>query len=981
MKMKNLTKRILVALALGMFAFQPNTQALPTGLQSEDAKQITADNVMNVIGQNQNNVLNWQSFNIAAGETVNFTNALNYLNLVRGYDMSRIYGTMNGDGNIILINPNGILFGAGANINVGSLYASTRGIDDGVINQFKADGTIGALGLGKSADGNITMALANVKNADSVVLEGNRVVIQDLSQMKDIKMIDAKKVGIGSKTGSLKDTDGSFTTYNAAVKDKLNLHQNDTRYMVKDESGKNVVDTTPADYDVFEKDYNKSKWYAVSAYKTISNVDELNAMGGTSDTADVSHYMLVSDIDMGGALHKGIGITSNLGNDNHDRGATFNGMGYTISNMGGSDGLFSANNINYLRVKDISNINFVGAKIVNKEWNEKIFGYTASGVLAGKFYSDTPTVIDNVNVDATSSVSGVADVGGLIGNFQAGYFGSEPQMGTIKNSSNAASVTGADTYGESQKYDGINVGGIVGTGFGTLTNVSNSGIIKADGSMDIPNDDRTGNLYSASYAGGIAGQWMGYGDITYAANTGNVTGKAGMVGGIVGTAPANLQDPKDPVDHSGEFTNIAHAYNTGEISGTTGMVGGIVGAYIVAESELDNGNVRLEDVHTTKGGITNVIVDHGATISGANNAAFLHVTGSHAGGVDGYGTKTDVATVQKNIDNSMGTNLQGLDVSKTGNLDIPDDPRNVITPAEQAKIDKLSGYNETISTEAAAINGIVSNAESAKNDVVSANDSAQSAMTALSEAEKDPDKFAALAPGSKATAEAAITKSNTAMSNLHSMADEATTAFNTAKKAYDDAKALNGISDTFKTELAKLEANYNAAKANYDKIVAAEFAAKKVNEYVKIEDYAKWIDEMIAAQGGSNPPVNPPVDPPVNPPVVPPVDPPVNPPVDPPTPPIITPEGLSEKIQDAINNGTANADLVGRVVVAEIVGSDKAENVVAEIDSATTAAAAEGKTTATVSTEDTTGNSVPAPAASDSGNGAAEEEKAVTFEG
>ena len=966
MKMKNLTKRILVALALGIFAFQPNTQALPTGLQSEDAKQITADNVMNVIGQNQNNVLNWQSFNIAAGETVNFTNALNYLNLVRGYDMSRIYGTMNGDGNIILINPNGILFGAGANINVGSLYASTRGIDDGVINQFKADGTIGALGLGKSADGNITMALANVKNADSVVLEGNRVVIQDISQMKDIKMIDAQTVGIGSKTGSLKDADGSLTTYNAAVKDKLNLHQNDTRYMVKDESGKNVVDTTPADYDVFEKDYNKSKWYAVSAYKTISNVDELNAMGGTSDTADVSHYMLVSDIDMGGALHKGIGITSNLGNDNHDRGATFNGMGYTISNMGGSDGLFSANNINYLRVKDISNINFVGAKIVNKEWNEKIFGYTASGVLAGKFYSDTPTVIDNVNVDATSSVSGVADVGGLIGNFQAGYFGSKPQMGIIKNSSNAASVTGADTYhtyyGESQKYDGINVGGIVGTGFGTLTNVSNSGIIKADGKKDIPNYvTGSGNLYSASYAGGITGQWWGYGDITYAANTGKVTGQAGMVGGIVGTAPANLRDPEYIGDQSGEYTNIAHAYNTGEISGTTGMVGGIVGAYIVSESTVDDANVTLEDVHTTKGGITNAIINHGATISGANNAAFLHVTGSHVGGSDIFGTKTDLATVQKNIDNSMGTNLQGLDVSKTGNLDIPDDPRNVITPAEQAKIDQLLGFNTTITAAATTISGIVSKAEAAKSDVVTANDDANAAMVALSKVEGDADKFAALAPTSKATAEAAITKSNTAMSNLHSMADEATTAFNTAKKAYDDAKALNGISDTFKTELAKLEANYNAAKANYDKIVAAEVAAKKVNEYVKIEDYAKWIDEMIAAHGGSNPPVNPPVNPP--------------------TPPIITPEELPEKIKEIINDGNANADVVGRVVVEAIVGSDKAENVVAEIDSATTAAAAEGKTTATVSTEDTTGNSVPAPAASDSGNGAAEEEKAVTFEG
>ena len=288
MKMKNLTKRILVALALGIFAFQPNTQALPTGLQSEDAKQITADNVMNVIGQNQNNVLNWQSFNIAAGETVNFTNALNYLNLVRGYDMSRIYGTMNGDGNIILINPNGILFGAGANINVGSLYASTRGIDDGVINQFKADGTIGALGLGKSADGNITMALANVKNADSVVLEGNRVVIQDLSQMKDIKMIDAKKVGIGSKTGSLKDTDGSFTTYNAAVDGKLTLHQTEFGYL---KDGK--VDTTPADYNISDHNNASDDYHAVSAYKTIDSASELGAIQGTSNA---SHYMLTKDI-------------------------------------------------------------------------------------------------------------------------------------------------------------------------------------------------------------------------------------------------------------------------------------------------------------------------------------------------------------------------------------------------------------------------------------------------------------------------------------------------------------------------------------------------------------------------------------------------------------------------------------------------------------------------------------------------------------
>ena len=951
MKMKNLTKRILVALALGMFAFQPNTQALPTGLQSEDAKQITADNVMNVIGQNQNNVLNWQSFNIAAGETVNFTNALNYLNLVRGYDMSRIYGTMNGDGNIILINPNGILFGAGANINVGSLYASTRGIDDGVINQFKADGTIGALGLGKSADGNITMALANVKNADSVVLEGNRVVIQDLRQMKDIKMIDAKKVGIGSKTGSLKDTDGSFTTYNAAVDGKLTLHQTEFGYL---KDGK--VDTTPADYNISDHNEASNDYHAVSAYKTIDSASELGAIQGTSNA---SHYMLTKDIDLV-SDHTPIGFADTVLNTYYDQGVTFNGMGYTIKNLTVKEpsatyrsaansrayGFFAGNNL-----KDVSNLNFSNAKVSAK--TEDVLKNVYAGVLAGEIYGPTPVVIDNVNVDSTSSVTSdslSATTGGIVGALGSGYNSSNGAVGgTINNSSNAASVVGK-----------VYVGGIIGssemagTTGANLYNVSNTGNITATYTRT---NDAYG--YQESIVGGIAGTFNG--TIKYAANTGIIDGGS-FVGGIVGKVGAFGYGATQPV------LTIDHAYNTGTIKATnaafkSGIVGGVVGV----KEDL---NVNINDAHSTEtSSIIHAYTYNGSALGSESTFDGVKVTNSSvltssvltSSDTILYGKKSTLAEVQKNIDASMGTNLQGLDVSKTGNLEIPDDPTGGITPAEQAKIDQLPGFNTTITAAATTISGIVSKAEAAKSDVVTANDDANAAMVALSEVEGDADKFAALAPTSKATAEAAITKSNTAMNNLHAMADEATVAYDSAKKAYDDAKALNGISDTFKTELAKLEANYNAAKANYDKIAAAEVAAKKVNEYVKIEDYAKWIDEMIAAHGGSNPPVNPPVNPP--------------------TPPIITPEELPEKIKEIINDGNANADVVGRVVVEAIVGSDKAENVVAEIDSATTAAAAEGKTTATVSTEDTTGNSVPAPAASDSGNGAAEEEKAVTFEG
>lgn len=638
--------------------------------------------------------------------------------------------------------------------------------------------------------------------------------------------------------------------------------------------------------------------------------------------------MLTKDIDLV-SDHTPIGFAGTVLNTYYDQGVTFNGMGYTIKNLtvkepsatyrsaanSSAYGFFAGNNL-----KDVSNLNFSNAKVSAK--NEGVLQNVYAGVLAGEIYGPTPVVIDNVNVDSTSSVTSdslSATTGGIVGALGSGYNSSNGAVGgTINNSSNAASVVGK-----------VYVGGIIGS----------SEMAGTTGA----------NLYNVSNTGNITA--------TYTRTNDGYGYQESIVGGIVGKVGAFGYGATQPV------LTIDHAYNTGTIKATnaafkSGIVGGVVGV----KEDL---NVNINDAHSTEtSSIIHAYTYNGSALGSESTFDGVKVTNSSvltSSDTILYGKKSTLAEVQKNIDASMGTNLQGLDVSKTGNLEIPDDPTGGITPAEQAKIDQLPGFNTTITAAATTISGIVSKAEAAKSDVVTANDDANAAMVALSEVEGDADKFAALAPTSKATAEAAITKSNTAMTNLHSMADEATTAFNTAKKAYDDAKALNGISDTFKTELAKLEANYNAAKANYDKIVAAEVAAKKVNEYVKIEDYAKWIDEMIAAQGGSNPPVNPPVNPP--------------------TPPIITPEELPEKIKEIINDGNANADVVGRVVVEAIVGSDKAENVVAEIDSATTAAAAEGKTTATVSTEDTTGNSVPAPAASDSGNGAAEEEKAVTFEG
>jgi filamentous hemagglutinin family protein len=77
--------------------------------------------------------LNWTSFNIDAGESVTFIqpdSSSIAVNRVTGTDASAIYGTLNANGQVFLLNPNGILFSKSARVNVGGIVASTLKITD-----------------------------------------------------------------------------------------------------------------------------------------------------------------------------------------------------------------------------------------------------------------------------------------------------------------------------------------------------------------------------------------------------------------------------------------------------------------------------------------------------------------------------------------------------------------------------------------------------------------------------------------------------------------------------------------------------------------------------------------------------------------------------------------------------------------------------------------------------------------------------------
>jgi filamentous hemagglutinin family protein len=81
----------------------------------------------------QSAALTWQSFDIGVNESVNFLQPNSQsvaLNRVLGSDPSSILGSLSSNGKVFLVNPNGILFGTGAQVNVGGLVASTRDISD-----------------------------------------------------------------------------------------------------------------------------------------------------------------------------------------------------------------------------------------------------------------------------------------------------------------------------------------------------------------------------------------------------------------------------------------------------------------------------------------------------------------------------------------------------------------------------------------------------------------------------------------------------------------------------------------------------------------------------------------------------------------------------------------------------------------------------------------------------------------------------------
>ncbi|WP_010216290.1 two-partner secretion domain-containing protein [Sphingomonas sp. PAMC 26621] len=207
---------------------QAQVQPLPTGgtVTAGAATIASGATALTVTQTSKAAALNWPSFDIAAGNSVTFVqpdrNSV-ALNRVTGPDASQILGNLTANGKVFLVNPNGVLFGSGAQVNVGGLVASTLNISDAdfmagkykfsgsgkgsVLNQgtiTAADGGyVALLGGSVANDGRITARIG------TVALAGGDAITLDVAGDGLLSVVvDAGTVGALVRNGGLISANG-----------------------------------------------------------------------------------------------------------------------------------------------------------------------------------------------------------------------------------------------------------------------------------------------------------------------------------------------------------------------------------------------------------------------------------------------------------------------------------------------------------------------------------------------------------------------------------------------------------------------------------------------------------------------------------------------------------------------------------------------------------------------------------------------------
>jgi trimeric autotransporter adhesin len=675
-------KRGIAALVAGtsLLLTTVAAHAGPTGGQvTLGAGSISQSGSTTTITQSSQNLsLNWTSFNIAPKETVNFLQpsmSAIAVNRILGSNGTQILGYLHANGQVFLINPNGIVFGPTAEVNVGGLVASTLELSQadlaGNATSFSGSGTGSVVNQGTinanqggyaalignhvSNEGVISAQLGSVAlaagSAVSLIFNGNtlvrvqvdRSVLTSLAENGGLIRADGGQVFMTAgardslmasavnNTGviearTVESHDGTITLLGGTTAGTVNVGGTlDTSAPNSGDGG--LIETSAAHVKVADgARVTTAAPGGLDGNWLIDPQDfSVAASGGDITGAALSANLATTDV----VLQSSGGATAGGGNVNVNDAISWSAN--TILTMTASNNVnvnakvtATGNTAGVIINPDTANgpemASSTGTFNLRNGASINLPGTTPSLFIAGTAY----TVINNLGAPGSTTGTDLQGMnGGLSGSYALGS--------NIDASATSAWNAGAGfaPIGNSGQFTGIfdGLGHTISNLFINTPGTSNIGLFGVTSGANLQNVGLiNASVTGRTYVGALVGN-KGGGNVVNAYSTGTVSGFS-WVGGLEG------------LSNGGNLTN---ASSSAVVIGTSTLVGGLVGQarfYGTITNSYASGAVNGSGA-TYVGGL----VGQARFVNLTNDYALGAVTGNFGvGGLVGFLDSTTIAT-------------------------------------------------------------------------------------------------------------------------------------------------------------------------------------------------------------------------------------------------------------------------------------------------------------------------------------------------
>jgi filamentous hemagglutinin family protein len=272
------------ALAFGVAALAAPAHANPVGGTVSAGSAAIQGQGTPVVQVNQTSdraVIDWKSFNIAPGEVTRFNQpsaASAILNRIHDQNPSQILGNLSANGQVMLVNPNGMLFGKDSRIDVSGLVATSASIS----SQSFMNATpfrFGQPGLPDSA----------VINQGTITVDHAGLAALVAPEVRNEGMIKAKtgKVVLGSGDTMTLDLYGDQLV-SIAASGKLKAQRIDQAGRIEAAGGEVILTTADA-AKVIDRVINMDGWVDVNGLTEEAGSIVLHAGGGDANVNGEMH--------------------------------------------------------------------------------------------------------------------------------------------------------------------------------------------------------------------------------------------------------------------------------------------------------------------------------------------------------------------------------------------------------------------------------------------------------------------------------------------------------------------------------------------------------------------------------------------------------------------------------------------------------------------------------------------------------------------